>query len=138
MCAVVMAAFLMLRYARVPSKWNAWLVGIVGGLACLIRITALSFLVPGLAFLLVGATGRWRDRLKGVSLAALTMTAIIAPFAINCWLTFGDPLYSINVHADVYRATEGQKVEASQTAAQYLGSKDEAGRSERSIRLFSG
>jgi hypothetical protein len=47
---------------------------------------------------------------------------VVAPFAINCWLTFGDPLYSINVHADVYRAAEGQKIETSQAAAQYLGS----------------
>jgi 4-amino-4-deoxy-L-arabinose transferase-like glycosyltransferase len=122
MCAVVLSAYVMLRYVRVPSRRNALLVGIGGGLACLVRITALSFVLPGLAFLLVSATGRWRERLKGVGLAAVTMTAIVAPFAINCWLTFGDPLYAIDVHADVYRAAEGQKVETSQTASQYLGS----------------
>ncbi len=121
-CAVVLSAYVMLRFVRVPSKWNALFVGVAGGLACLVRITAMSFLVPGLAFLLIAAAGNWRDRLKGVGLAALVMIAIVAPFAINCWLTFGDPLYAINVHADVYRATEGQKIEVSQTTAQYLGS----------------
>lgn len=121
MCAVVLSALVMLRYARAPSIRNAALVGVVAGLACLIRITALSFVVPGAAYLLVGPSAHWRERLKGVGVAALVTTALVAPFLVNCWLTYGDPLYSINVHADVYRETEGQKIETSQTAAQYLG-----------------
>ena len=48
------------------------------------------------------------------------MTIIVAPFLINCWLEFGDPFYAINVHADVYRETEGQSVEVSQGVADYL------------------
>ena len=121
-CAAVLSTYVMLRYARVPSKRNALLVGIAGGVACLIRITALSFLVPGLLFLLIATTARWRERLKGAGLAALALTAIVSPYAINCWLTFGDPLYAINVHADLYRTAEGQVVEVSQTTAGYLGS----------------
>jgi len=121
MCAVVLSALAMIRYARAPSIRNAALVGAAGGLACLIRITALSFVVPGVAYLLIGASAHWRERLKEAGVAALVTSALIAPFLVNCWLTYGDPLYSINVHADVYRETEGQKIEASQTAVQYLG-----------------
>jgi len=121
MWAVVLSAYVMLRYARVPSRWNAVLVGVAGGVALLLRLTAISFLVPGLVFLLMAASGRWRERLKRVGLAALIMTVIVAPFAINCWLTYGDPLYAINVHADVYRAAEGQKIVANETVSQYLG-----------------
>ena len=121
-CAVVLSAYAMLRYARMPSTRNAVLVGLAGGLSCLVRVTALSFLLPGFAYLVSSGNVRWRERLKGVGLAAAIAAAIFAPFAINCWLTFGDPLYAINVHADVYRATEGQTLSNSQTASQYLGS----------------
>jgi 4-amino-4-deoxy-L-arabinose transferase-like glycosyltransferase len=71
MCAAVLAAYAMLRYARVPSRWNALLVGLAGGLACLVRITALSFVLPGLTLLLIASGGPWRERLKGMGLAAL-------------------------------------------------------------------
>jgi hypothetical protein len=39
---------------------------------------------------------------------------------VNCWRVFGDPLYAINVHADVYRASEGEDVSSRATASQYL------------------
>jgi len=119
-CAVVLSAYAMLRYSRVPSRWNAVLMGVVAGLACLVRITSLSFLVPGFACLFLVTRGPWRERLGGVGIGVLTMTVIAAPFLINCWLTFGDPLYAINVHADVYRTAQGQTVEAGQSAVQYV------------------
>jgi hypothetical protein len=130
-CAVVLATYAMLRYARQPSRWNALFVGIVAGVACLIRITSLSFLLPGFGYLALTAgrpssarllSGRpWSARLRGVGSAVLVAAVIAGPFAINCWRVFGDPLYAINVHADVYRAAEGQVVDASQTVSQYVG-----------------
>jgi hypothetical protein len=68
----------------------------------------------------IGGKG-WRERTIGSVIAAVGLLAVAAPFAVNCWRTFGDPLYAINVHADVYRAAEGQTVNASQTTTQYLG-----------------
>jgi hypothetical protein len=118
--AVVLSTYTMLRYARAPSLRRAIVMGMIAGLACLIRITALSFVVPGLACVLLATAAPWRARLRGVAVGSLAAAAIVAPFLINCWLVFGDPLYPINVHADVYRTKEGQKVESSQTAAEYL------------------
>jgi hypothetical protein len=119
-CTVVLSALAMLRYYRVPSRSNAVLMGVVGGLSCLIRITSLSFLLPGFACLLFTPHQSWRERLGGVGLGALVATAIVAPFLFNCWLVFGDPFYAIDVHVDVYRAAERQTIQTSETAAQYL------------------
>jgi len=122
-CVVVLSCYAMLRYSRVPSRCNAVLVGLVAGLACLTRITSLSFLVPGFAYLLLTTNQTWRARLNGIGPGVVLMTVMIAPFAINCWRVFGDPLYAINVHAEVYRTAEGQAVETSQTAVEYIASK---------------
>lgn len=121
-CAVVLSAYAMLRYARVSSRSNAVLLGVVAGFACLIRITSLSFLVPGFVLLALTTSHAWRERLKGVGLSVCTMTVIVAPFLINCWLVFGDPLHAINVHADVYRAAEGGTIQTGQTVTQYIES----------------
>lgn len=122
-CAVVLCAYVMLRYLRSASRGNAILMGAVAGIACLVRITSLSFTLPAFAWLLFTTRRPWRERLNGVGLGVLTMTTIVAPFVINCWLVFGDPLYSINVHADVYRATERQAVQPGQSAATYVEAK---------------
>jgi hypothetical protein len=120
-CAVVLSAYTIVRYMRVPSRRNAVLLGVVGGISCLIRITSVSFLAPGFACLLLASRQPWKERLAGIALAAVTAAVIVAPFLIDCWRVFGDPFYAINVHADVYRAAEGQAVDVTQTAARYLG-----------------
>jgi hypothetical protein len=60
------------------------------------------------------------------------MAAIVSPFLITCWITFGDPLYAIDVHANVYQVTEGRAAEPGLTALSYI--KAEASR--RPIRLL--
>ena len=64
--AVVLCAYAMLRYGRAPSRWNAVLMGLSAGIACLIRITSLSFLLPGLAYLFLATTRPWKERLRGM------------------------------------------------------------------------
>ncbi len=121
-CAVVLFALAMLRYARAPSSRSGIAVGIVGGLACLTRITSLSFVVPGMIWLYVTGCRPRKARLRELGLGAAVTAALVAPFIVNCWLVFGDPLYAINVHADIYRAAEGQSIQVSQTATEYLTS----------------
>ena len=62
-CAVILSAWTMLRFHRVPSRERAIAIGMVAGLACLVRITSLSYLLPGLVYLLVSTTRPWRERL---------------------------------------------------------------------------
>ncbi len=48
------------------------------------------------------------------------MTVIVAPYLINCWTTFGDPLYAINYHAEYYVARDDHVVNAGPTASSYM------------------
>jgi hypothetical protein len=68
----------------------------------------LSMVVPGL--LLVAALGRgpWTARLRAAALAAVIGAVLAGPYFYNCWKTFGDPLYAINVHTGFYRARAGE------------------------------
>jgi hypothetical protein len=46
---------------------------------------------------------------------------LVAPYLLNCWRAFGDPLYAINVHADVYRSSESADRATTETASEYIG-----------------
>lgn len=119
-CAVVLSALALLQVMRVPSRRRLALLGAVAAAACLTRITSLSFLVPGFAWLLLVMPGSWPYRVRAVGVAALLAALLAGPYLVNCWRTYGDPLYAINVHADVYRAAEGQTVQSNQTAGEYI------------------
>jgi hypothetical protein len=118
--AVMVCTYTMLKYCRSPSRANAAGVGMASGLACLIRITSLSFVAAGFAYLLLRHRTPARKRFSELGVAAAVGAAIVAPYLINCWRTFGDPLYAINFHTGAYRATEGQAAELKQTAGEYL------------------
>jgi len=123
MFVVILVAWSLVRWWRAPSARNAILAGAAGGVACLVRITALSFLAPGLVCVLLMVRRPWKIRLGQVGLATLAATAVAAPYVVNCWITFGDPFYAINVHAKNYRAAEGHALDPRETAAAYVGGK---------------
>ena len=118
---VVATAWAMLRWMRNPTRRSAVVLGVLAGATSLVRITAVSFIVPGLAYLLLAGPVRWRQRVTAIALATVTAAVVVGPYVVNCWRTFGDPLYAINVHADVYRASEGQDIRSDETASQYVG-----------------
>lgn len=121
---VVLTAWAVVRAARLPTFGNALLVGTTGALACLTRITALSFVVPGLAWLLLDCPAALRrERAKVVGLSLLMLTVMVAPFLISCALATGDPFFSINYHTGFYRFGEGLPADQPMSAAEYLGSK---------------
>jgi 4-amino-4-deoxy-L-arabinose transferase-like glycosyltransferase len=95
-CGVVICVCAMLGYLRSSSRNTAILLGVCGGLTCLTRLTALTFLVPGLAYLLAVGKAPFKARAQGMLLAVLALLAVIGPFAFNCWRTYGDPFYAIN------------------------------------------
>jgi Dolichyl-phosphate-mannose-protein mannosyltransferase len=118
--AVVLTAWLMLRFTRRPGATRAVALGIAAGAACLVRITALSFVVPGLLYLVLTLALPWRERLRVIAIAAGVSVLVAGPFLFNCWREYGDPLYAINVHTDVYRATEGSGGTAASSAGGYI------------------
>lgn len=106
-CAVVLFAYTLVRFARVPDTPRAIAMGVVAGVACLINVMSLAFVLPGLAAGLVAASGPLRHRLVDVATAFIVAALIAGPFVFTCWWAYGDPLRPINVRADLYHASEG-------------------------------
>jgi hypothetical protein len=123
MFVFVMSCYAFLRCARKPTMVNAVMAGAIAGIACLTRITALSFLLPAILYLFWNSR-RAKDSRSAwrVPVVALTvMVAIVAPYMINCAIVFGDPLYAINYHTTFYRARAHQAFDQPMTVGAYLG-----------------
>ena len=102
---VVFSAWGFLRLRNQPSFGNAVVAGLAAGAACLTRITALSFILPALLWLVIdGARPLWRERARHASTALLILAALVAPYLISCAIGTGDPLIAINYHTIYYRA----------------------------------
>jgi hypothetical protein len=119
MCGVLATALALLRFRRTPDRQSAVLLGGIAGLACLIRITSLSFIAPSVAAVLL-LPGPRRPRLIGAAIALGIATLLVGPYLVNCWRVYGDPFYAINIHATIYQETEGGPEDPSLTARQYL------------------
>ena len=122
-CSVILFAYALLRFQHNSSRGAVILAGLVAGWACLIRITALSFVVPGLLYVLFFSRHPWRTRLRRIALAIALATTIVSPYLISCWIAFGDPLYPINYAAEAYQQRDDQVVEADGTIDGYLFNK---------------
>ena len=105
--ATVVFVWTCLVLTRSPSRLKAIAVGIAGAAACLTRITSFSFVVPTLVLLVCspGAHER-RGMLRLSGIAAVVAAALLAPFLIDCWLRFGDPLFAINWVTGFYLSKE--------------------------------
>jgi hypothetical protein len=124
MAAVLWTTWAFLRARQAPSFGNALLLGGCAGIACLTRITALSFVLPGLIWLAIDApAAERRERLRRAGLAAALMVAIVAPYLISCAIGTGDPFIAINYHTVYYRHGEGLPTEGAMSAAGYLAGK---------------
>lgn len=122
--AVTLCAYVMLRWWGVEAgrprafrigRWTigeaplmAVAAGVAGGAAILTRIMAASFLAAGAAYFLVAAVTPFRRRLASLSLFAASAVVVAAPYFVNCWRVYGDPLYTFNVHGAIYSGAEGQ------------------------------
>ncbi len=104
-----------------PTRRGGILLGIGGGLTLLTRLSALTFLIPGLlsAVLLPSPAPR-RDRLGAALTAMLGMVLLAGPFMMACAFGFGDPFYAVNVHAAFYRNRAGLPGLGGSTALQFL------------------
>jgi hypothetical protein len=124
MAAVVFAAWAFLRFGRAPSFANALLLGGATGVACLTRITALSFVLPGLAWVVIDGP-RQERLLRGrlTAVAAVVSAAIVAPYLLSCAIATGDPLYAVNYHTGYYRYGEGLPWQQPMSAAEYVRAK---------------
>jgi 4-amino-4-deoxy-L-arabinose transferase-like glycosyltransferase len=116
----LLSAWALLRFHDRASFGNALLVGIAAGVACLTRITALSFVVPALIVIVAAGKAGVRERVTHAGTAVLILTAVVAPFLISCYIATGDPLFAINYHTAYYRFAEGIPIDQPMSASDYI------------------
>ena len=121
--AVGLSICAMLYHQRNPSIGRAVALGTSAALACLTRIFSVSFLAPGFLILLMWPAGAWSQRLRGVAIATLTAMVLVAPYLVNCWREFGDPLYTLNYQPRYYLAAEQVQSSVTPGAVGYVGGK---------------
>jgi 4-amino-4-deoxy-L-arabinose transferase-like glycosyltransferase len=121
--AVMLSACSMLYHRRKPSIGSAVALGVSAALACLTRIFSLSFLGPGFLYLLLWSADSWRHRLRDLAIATMTATVLVAPYLVNCWREFGDPLYTLNYQPLAYLAWEHAQPATTPGAVGYIGGK---------------
>ncbi len=127
MATVLFAVWALFRLRARPSFGNALLAGALCGISCLTRITALTFVVPALLWIVVERVPVPRPaRTRAVGTAALIMTIVVAPYLISCAIATGDPFLSINYHTTYYRYSEYGSADRPMSVAEYLRSKAEA------------
>jgi hypothetical protein len=116
----LLCAWALVRFHQRASFGNALLVGFTAGAACLTRVTALSFILPAVAWIVIADAGDRRSRLKHALTALLIMTAVLVPYLISCGIATGDPFFSINAHTTYYRSAEHLPTDRPMSAASYL------------------
>jgi 4-amino-4-deoxy-L-arabinose transferase-like glycosyltransferase len=138
MAMVTLCAYLLLRWwrtgqaearvihlgrVRIDATYlHAVLFGVAGGFAILTRIMAVSFLTAGVGYLVLTHRAAWRRQLAAAGLALVTAGVVAAPYFVNCWRVYGDPLYTFNVHGHIYSVAERHEEWDGSTAG-YVGQK---------------
>jgi hypothetical protein len=121
MLTTALSGWAFLRLMQRPSRGRAVVAGAVAAAACLTRITALSFVVPALIWILIDTpAGGRRAASRRVGVAAAVALLLIAPFLINCWRATGDPFFAINYHTRYYRAAENLPQDTTEGAAGFI------------------
>ena len=121
--AFAFSAWALLRLRDRPSFRTATVLGLVGGLACLTRITALSFIIPALAWIVVDGAEERPARLRYAAVALGILTIVVLPYLVSCAIAFGDPFHAVNYHTIYYRSAEGLSISQPMSAGAYLRQK---------------
>ena len=129
---VAFAAWALIRWYRRPTTNSALLAGGLCGVACLTRITALSFVIPGIVWFVAARPGNAssaeapptrRQRLNHAAIATGMCALVLGPYLLNCAVATGDPFYAINYHSNFYLHAEGRPSAEPSTAAAYVSTK---------------
>lgn len=117
-----LTAWSLVRLRFMPASREAVIAGICAAGATLTRLSSLSFVVPGLAWLVVSPLFPLarRQTARAAAVAALVAAALVAPYLINCWRATGDPFYAVNYHTRYYRAAEGLPPAVGESAVQLV------------------
>jgi len=84
---------------------SASLTGALGGLLCLIRLSALAIVVPLLA--IRALTLPPKERLRYGAAFTLLLVLLVGPFLYSNFRAHGDPFYSVSFHTQFWLRAEG-------------------------------
>ena len=84
---------------------SASIAGALGGLLCLIRLSALSVVVPLLAIRVLRLPPK--ERLRYGALFTLVLLILVSPFLYGNFRAHGDPFYSVSFHTQFWLRAEG-------------------------------
>ena len=87
------------------GRRSAFLAGALGGLLCLIRLSALSIVVPLLAIRLLRLPPK--ERLRYGASFTLVALLLVGPFLYSNFRAHGDPFYSVSFHTQFWLRAEG-------------------------------
>lgn len=117
-----LTAWALVRLRFMPTSRRAAIAGLCAAGAALTRLTSFSFILPGLAWLVISPlfplARRQTARAAGVT--ALIAATLVAPYVINCWRATGDPFYAVNYHTRYYRAAEGLPPAVGESAVHFV------------------
>ncbi len=117
----VLTIWSLIQLARVRTPRRAVVAGVMAGLACLTRLSALSYVLPGLTWIVLEAPSGTRRATAGRAALALLVTAVVAgPYLVNCARATGDPFYAVNYHTTYYRAAEGLSASVHESALRFM------------------
>lgn len=120
-CTVMFSVWGLLRLRSQPSRTTSVIAGMFCAAACLTRVTALSFVVPCLLWLLIEGGENAAARRRAVVLASAVGMALLGPYLFACWAAFGDPLYAINYNTGFYRTRASLDASAPMNVGRFLG-----------------
>ncbi len=95
------AAMFLLSAGRRGRAWS----GALSGLLCLIRLSALSVVVPLLALRLWPLSRR--DRIEYGGLVLVILLVLVGPFLVTNAVAHGDPFYAVSFHTEFWMRAEG-------------------------------
>ena len=95
-CAAAGVVLVGLRFASLPDRRNAVLLGIAGGLAALCRAELILYLPIVAGVVLVRRPLQWRERLIRYSIVGLSALIVISPWVVRNLLAFEEPVVLSN------------------------------------------
>jgi 4-amino-4-deoxy-L-arabinose transferase-like glycosyltransferase len=119
----ILTSWAFIKLLNQPRLSNAVLTGTLSAVACLTRITSISWIAPALLMTMISRRDAGRRPLMMSALAAAIAAVLVAPYLINCARVTGDPLIAINAHTRYYRAGEGLPYNTPQSAVDYIRDK---------------
>jgi hypothetical protein len=108
----VMTGYSFVRLRRSPSFGNAVVAGVFATGACLTRLTSFSFVVPGLAYVVIdGVPDCRRKRALWAACTFGIVAVLVSPYLVNNAIAYHDPFYSFDVATELYRGRARLPVE---------------------------